>query len=342
VFQAPAFPNRALLLLLLWLPSEYTRAESEFPSVSDPAYSHAQQLVEIEPHRRLNLYCVGTGVPAVIFESGLADDTPVWGKVQSDVARVTRACAYDRAGIGFSDPARRSGTSANIVSDLHRLLRGAFIAPPYILVGHSYGGLNTVLYADQYPNEVAGMVLIDPTLENQTFRIRKYFPTYDKSFVRPRLQEERGCVDAATAGFVIGTRPWADCLPQPDPAFSDAINASRFAQAKLPARQRAALSEDESIMNGRSGDQLRAARRSFKDMPFIILAVPPGPHPLVPGETQAMQDAINAGRRRELELLAHRSTKGIVQFVLNSGHYIQSDQPSVVVDSIVETLRQVR
>jgi pimeloyl-ACP methyl ester carboxylesterase len=347
-YASPAAPRRptfrigSLILLLFGLAADETRAASELPQVTDSAYSQPQQLVEIEPHRRLNLYCIGTGTPAVIFDSGLADDIPVWAKVQPDVAKFTRACTYDRAGIGFSDPARRAGTSANIVEDLHRLLRRAFIAPPYIFVGHSYGGLNIVLYADRYPTEVAGMVLIDPTLENQTRRIRKYFPAYDEAFVQPRLKEERSCVEAASAGFVVDTKPWVNCLPQSDPAFSDAINASRFAHAASPASQRATMSEDESIMSGRSGDQLRAARRSFKDIPLMILAVPLGPHPLVSGETQPMQDAINAGRERELQLLANRSTKGIVRFVLNSGHYIQSDQPSKVVDSVVEILGQVR
>jgi len=334
--------HSVLVVIFLGLSATLARAVPDPPLVADPAYAQAQQLVEVEPHRRLNLYCIGTGAPTVILDSGLTDDIPVWGRVQPDIAKQTRACTYDRAGVGFSDPARRAGTSANIVDDLHRLLHRAPIKPPYILVGHSYGGMNVVLYADRYPNEVVAMVLVDPALEGQVRHIRRNFPSYDKSFVQPTLQDQRNCVIAATAGFVLGTKPYDDCLPKPDPTFSEAISADRFVQAQSPANQQATLSEDESIKTGRSGEQLRAARRSFGNMPLIILAIPLGPQPLVPGETQAMQDAIHAARGRELEALAHRSSKGVVRFVPNSGHYIQSDQPSLVVESILEILEQVR
>jgi pimeloyl-ACP methyl ester carboxylesterase len=319
------FRSDISIALLLGLSANFTGAASTLAVTADSAYAHPQQLVEIEPHRHLNMYCIGTGAPSVIFESGLGNGIPVWRRVQPEIAKQTRACAYDRAGVGFSDPARRAGTSANIVDDLHRLMRRASIRPPYILVGHSYGGMNVVLYADLYPREVAGIVLVDPALENQVRHIRRYFPTYDESFVQPTLQNQRNCVAAATVDIVSGTKPSYDdnC-----PAIS-------------PTNQRATLSENESIMTGQSGEQLRAARRSFRNMPLIILAIPLGPQPLVPDETQAMQDAIHAARGRELEALARRSSKGVVRFVPDTGHYIQMDQPSVVVDSIRELLNQV-
>jgi ADP-ribose pyrophosphatase YjhB (NUDIX family) len=78
----------------------------------------------------------GLGSPAVVFDSGLGDGTRVWGLIQPDIAKHTRACSYDRAGLGFSDPPIRPSTSANAVDDLHRLLHAAHVGPPYILVGH--------------------------------------------------------------------------------------------------------------------------------------------------------------------------------------------------------------
>jgi pimeloyl-ACP methyl ester carboxylesterase len=342
MLQRKACHNSVLIVIMLGLTGDLTRAGPDVPLVADPAYTQAQQLIEIELHRHLNLYCIGTGIPTVIFESGLADDTHSWNLVQPEIAKRTRACAYDRAGVGFSDPARRAGTSANMVDDLHRLLRRASIKPPYVLVGHSYGGMSVVLYAYHYPKEVAGMVLVDPALENQVRHVRRNFPSYDKSFVQPTLQDLRDCVIAATAGFVPGTKPYEKCLPQPIPMSSDPISAVRFTQALSPAHQRATLSEFESLMTGRSGEQLRAARRSFHDMPLIILAIPLGRQLLVPDETQAQQDAIHAARGGELEALVHRSTRGVFHFVPDGGHYIQSDQPAVVVDSIREVLEQVR
>jgi pimeloyl-ACP methyl ester carboxylesterase len=134
--------------------------------IDDPAYTHPQRLVELEPGRRLNLYCTGKGSPTVIFDSGGGDETIAWATVQPVIAGHTQACSYDRAGLGFSDPGKRTSDSANIVDDLHRLLTAAAIKPPYVLVGASYGGLNVRLYADTYPTDVAGMVLVDSTSED--------------------------------------------------------------------------------------------------------------------------------------------------------------------------------
>src|SRR5580692_6204902 len=125
-------------------------AEKTATIIDNVAYTQARRLVPIEPDRRLNIYCTGHGTPTVIFDSGLGDSTKAWGLVQPAVSAVTRACSYDRAGLGFSDPSLWPRTSANIVNDLHRLLRAAKIKPPYILVGHSSGGMNVKLYAETY------------------------------------------------------------------------------------------------------------------------------------------------------------------------------------------------
>lgn len=120
--------------------------------IDDPAYTHAQRLVEVESGRKLNLYCLGEEAPTVVFVSGLADDTSAWARVQPAIAAHTRVCSYDRAGLGYSDAGRRPADSANIVDDLHRLLNAASIRSPYILVGHSMGGMHVRLYADSYPS----------------------------------------------------------------------------------------------------------------------------------------------------------------------------------------------
>lgn len=326
-------------VFLAW--SDVALASDGPQAIIDRSYAQPQQLIEIEPHRRLNLLCEGAGTPTIIFDAGSGNDISTWSRVHSELAKRTRACAYDRAGMGFSDAALRAGTSTNIVDDLHRLLREASINPPYILVGHSYGGMNLVLYADLYFDEVAGMVLIDPTLENQVRNIRRYFPAYDRSFLNPSLQKEHFCVVAAAKGFVPETKAYDQCVPNSDSMFSDEINAVHVKQAQSLAYQEAAFSENEAAMTGRSQEQVRAARRGFVDLPLIILAIPLGPQPLVPGETQAMQDAIHAARGKELQGLARRSSKGIVQFIPNSGHFVQLDQPAIVVHAVEEVLRQV-
>jgi len=95
------------------------------------------------------------------MDAGVNSGSQVWKLVQPDIIAVTRVCVYDRAGLGRSDPIPRPRTSQEVVDDLHGLLTNAGVAAPYVLVAHSFGGLNVRLYAGQYPREVAGMVLVD-------------------------------------------------------------------------------------------------------------------------------------------------------------------------------------
>jgi pimeloyl-ACP methyl ester carboxylesterase len=110
----------------------------------------------------LYLHEQGQGSPAVLFESGLAASSLSWALVQPQVAEWTRVCSYDRAGFGWSRPFSQPRTVRNVVAELHTLLRNADIQPPYILVGHSYGGLLVRAFAHLYPDDVAGIVLVDP------------------------------------------------------------------------------------------------------------------------------------------------------------------------------------
>lgn len=117
--------------------------------------------------RSLSLTCSGSGSPTVVLESGLGAESAWWEPVQNVVARFTRVCRFDRAGKGLSDPAPTPRTSHDMVADLHTLLAHAEIPGPYVLVGHSVGGLNVRVYASQYPAEVAGIVLVDSMHEDQ-------------------------------------------------------------------------------------------------------------------------------------------------------------------------------
>jgi pimeloyl-ACP methyl ester carboxylesterase len=114
----------------------------------------------------------GTGAPAVVFESGLGEDVATWADVQPKVASISRTVAYDRAGIGQSDPAKRPRTLVVMARDLHSLLHAARIPPPYILVGHSLGGTLVQVFAHSYPTEVAGLVLVDPEDRRLPDRLR--------------------------------------------------------------------------------------------------------------------------------------------------------------------------
>jgi len=112
--------------------------------------------------RRLHLHDRGNGSPAVILEAGIAGSSLGWAVVQPEIAKFTRVCSYDRAGLGWSDGASSVPSISNAVSDLHSLLATAGVPPPYVLVGHSFGGLLARAYAGSMPHEIAGLVLLDP------------------------------------------------------------------------------------------------------------------------------------------------------------------------------------
>jgi pimeloyl-ACP methyl ester carboxylesterase len=118
--------------------------------------------VDIEPGCRLYIVEKGEGGPAVLFEAGIAATNLNWHHIQETVSQFTATASYDRSGLGWSSPSRTARTPANITTELHAMLHSAGIKPPYVLVGHSFGGLVMRCYAATYPEDVAGVVLVDP------------------------------------------------------------------------------------------------------------------------------------------------------------------------------------
>jgi pimeloyl-ACP methyl ester carboxylesterase len=116
---------------------------------------------------------MGKGSPAVVFDSGWEDWAPAWSKVQPEVAKFTRACSYDRAGAGFSDPGPMPRTSVRIAQELRTALHRAGVRGPYILVGIAFGGDNVRTFADLYPDEIAGLVLMDADADDLVPKTRQ-------------------------------------------------------------------------------------------------------------------------------------------------------------------------
>jgi pimeloyl-ACP methyl ester carboxylesterase len=126
------------------------------------AYPMPGRLVEVGGHR-LHLSCTGAAAPTVVLEPGAGAMSSILGWIAPAVARATRVCVYDRAGRGWSEPASTAQDGAQIATDLHRLLQRGHVPGPYVLAGHSFGGLYVLTFAARYPDEVAGMVLVDST-----------------------------------------------------------------------------------------------------------------------------------------------------------------------------------
>jgi pimeloyl-ACP methyl ester carboxylesterase len=130
------------------------------------------RLVDVGGYR-LYITCQGSGSPAVVMDAGFETAHKTWNPVIPGIARFTRVCVYDRRGLGLSDGLTQSSTkrtSDDVVRDLRTLLKAYGVPPPYVLVGHSFGGLNVRLYAARHPEEIAGLALVDATHEDQPQR----------------------------------------------------------------------------------------------------------------------------------------------------------------------------
>lgn len=132
----------------------------EFYSVGVGSQVEIKGRIDVGDYK-LFINCIGTGAPTVILEAGYGDVGDTWSQIQPEVAKTTRVCSYDRAGLGQSSPVAEVDTALQAVNDLHTLLENARVTGPYILVGHSWGGQLMRLFADQWPEEVVGLVLVD-------------------------------------------------------------------------------------------------------------------------------------------------------------------------------------
>ena len=221
----------------------------------------------------------GSGSPTVIFEAGMGDISDVWGNVQPVIGRLAQTLSYDRAGLGQSDIPPRPRTCQDMVDDLSALLAGARIAPPYVLVGHSFSGLSVRLFASQRPNEVTGMVLVDCSHEDRTAAFEKV------------LSEE----------LIARNRAYLS-NPSKNSEFVDRIQSER---------------------------QVRDARRRF-DFPLVVLTrgLPDKPDPVWPSA-----DLQRVEQELQLEFLT-LSPKSSHVIAEKSGHWIQNDQPELVIEAI--------
>ena len=262
--------------------------------------------------RRMHIDCSGQGSPTVVLDAGLGDTYVSWRKVQPEIAKITRVCSYDRAGLGYSDSSSGPRTSRVLAEELHAILQAAGIAPPYILVGHSMGGYNVRLYASLYPNEVVGMVLVDashpdqenrfpPELKNMegSWRREAEFLEYSMPFGVPRL---------------IGL---CDDDP-PQRAAECNWHSAREGTAELKG-----ISESAAQT---------AATGSLGDMPLVVLSHDPDkPSAELPPD---LAKPTNDAWEKMQEELAHLSTRGTQMIAKNSSHYIQIDRPDIVIDAV--------
>jgi pimeloyl-ACP methyl ester carboxylesterase len=305
-------------------------------------YTEAQRLVEVAPGRRLNLVCLGEGSPTVVFDIGVGDPAGDWSLVQPEVARMTRACSYDRAGLGFSDAGSGEGSSAEIVADLRRLLSAASIEPPYVLVGQSYGAMNVRLFYYLHPEDVAGLVLVEPAHEDQDEGFRMLSPRAlsRQDWVagrEPGRISRAKCIDAASRGVDPKSDEFNGCAVDPPEHLPDALKPMYLSMQYTEKFQRAQGAEEQAVF-AESVEQLRANRRGFGDLPVIVLSRSAESRPLRDWETRHLRDA-----RYQFWLDLHRgqadsSSRGEQRIVPDSDHLLMLSQPQAVVTAVRDAL----
>src|SRR5215213_11425435 len=155
-----------LVVVLLALALAGALYQAIATELAERAYPPPGEMVDVGGYS-LHINCVGQGSPTVVLDGGSGEMSAQWVLVQREVSGTTRVCAYDRAGMGWSEMGPEPRDAKQISSELHALLEGANIEGPYVLVGHSFGGLYMQTYAARYPEEVAGMALIDSSQPDQ-------------------------------------------------------------------------------------------------------------------------------------------------------------------------------
>jgi pimeloyl-ACP methyl ester carboxylesterase len=319
-------------------------AEASAPGISPELLR--PHLVRLHDGRRMNFHCIGSGSPAVVFEQGGEGMVYNWAKVQPAASAMIRACFYDRAGFGWSDPPNTPVTARSVTDDLHELLKRERIGGPIVLVGHSIGGFYATMYADRFPEEVAGLVLLEPGFSGQGSGVSAGRAAVEQANIRRGEGDLLRCAELART-----MKPSADDLVRshcavfpPDASGPDVLTYASHSLSG-PAWYEAEHSQSVNFFSGDedlsiSQREEHDAMRSFDAMPLIVLSAenPPTEGWQTPQEAQIAGARWRAGH----EALASRSSVGLHEIVPGSGHFIQLDKPDAVIAAVRDVIAKVR
>lgn len=280
----------------------------------DGKYQPTGRIIDVDG-RSVHINCSGEGSPTVILESGLGGGSLDWSLVQPEVAKFGRVCSYDRAGIVWSSAGEGPRTASGITSELHKLLNAAGIAPPYVMVGHSIGGGYVQRFAVRYPDEVAGVVLVDSSHHDQLATVPGI-----PAFV-PYLYKVAGPVGVARiVNQVVAAQPNLSPETTAERAGLYSHTHTVFAIA------------DEMAAIPESLNELRGSPMQLGAKPLIVLSR---------GLSEGASPEIEAAWRELQTDLVKCSLSGKHVIAEKSGHYIQFAEPELVIDSIRRVIRAV-
>ncbi|MBD2777521.1 alpha/beta fold hydrolase [Iningainema tapete] len=290
------------------------------------------KLIEIDGNN-WHYQIMGKGHPTVIVDSGSGGTHLDWQCVQPEVAKFTRILTYDRAGYGWSDLSSEPRTAEQVVSELRQLLRKAEIEPPYVLVGMSLGGLFSRLFAYHYPEEVAGMVLVDVAHEKMYEESPAEWVELNKRLegLLVHVVPIIGRIGLLRLLVTFDSLPFAAGLFQKFPPSMQPVAKALYSQTqfgKAFAQESAAVSV--------SMNQVEQARKTkpFPEIPLIVLSSGKPDFDITQEVLQRLQE-LHAD-------LANESPQGVHIIAHRSGHVIQLDDPELVIDAIRQVVEKVR
>lgn len=297
-------------------------------------YLADSKLIALPGGRKLNLYCQGKGAPMVVLESGIGAGAFNWRFVQAAIARTTKVCSYDRAGYWKSPPATGARDAGAEADDLAALLKAAKLPAPYVVVAHSYGGHIARLYAGRHMRDVAGMVLVDPSVEYQEKHLIEIIPTAPPMLAAD-IARRKGCASDPRPAEVAGK-----CLDPAPPADLPKDSADWFVQAQGPSYSAATLSEYQAL-GASSSDALVAEKKSMGSRPLILLNAG-NKMQLLPGQTEQQTDALTAMWLEKHREMLPISDHAELRMVEGSGHFIPREKPDAVIRAVGDMVAGLR
>jgi pimeloyl-ACP methyl ester carboxylesterase len=307
-------------------------------------YLKPQLVVPIAEGRTINLVCLGHGSPTVVLTAGLGGWSWVWYRIQSTLSRNTRVCAWDPAGLGFSSPSPEPQDAIHETEDLEEALKEAHLDGPYVIVAHSAGAYVAIRFADQHRGAVVGIVFVDPAIPNQD-AVREHvapkFAAFGSTAPSAEAKQLRQCAaDLQSGALKRGTQKYDECTT---PSLLPSASALTDVLAQLntdPARLRTQASAIENV--SQSGREVVNPERRYGDMPLIVLTS--GSHPMppvVPADVREQALLYFRALASGHEAYAALSARGHEQLVPGSGHFIQVDNPRVVLAAINDVLAEI-
>jgi pimeloyl-ACP methyl ester carboxylesterase len=290
-----------------------------FALLSTRRYPVPGRLVSVAGYR-MNINCMGHGTPTVILESGLGGYSLDWTLVQPEVAKFTRVCAYDRAGLGWSDAKPGPRTSRKIANELSSLLQVSGITGPYVIVAHSIGGYHARIFASQNHDQIVGVVL-DSSHPEQEMRSGQ---------IRAFNHQERRLVRVGRIAMIFGLPRWLRLCGKGQFPQLESVHKMVVARECRPEFFGAV----EAEMDGANESSREVADSgTLGDIPLIVLSHDPNAAlgSSVPSASDQQVETVWTQMQRELTQLSSRGTQFVAK---GSNHYIQIDRPDVVVDAV--------